>query len=147
MALFKKNDTTEVREISLTPEEAFAAVTIIAMNIDGINHSMEFKVIGMAMDRMKLFQSYTTESLKQMLQKLQKVLIEQGDEPLYRTAIKNIPQDLIPTAFAVAVDIIMADGKVVEKEQELLSKLADSLKIDPNMTKKIVEVMQIRYRG
>lgn len=146
MTLFK-NDKKVVKEISLTPEEAFAAITIIAMNIDGINHSMEFKVIGMVLDRMKLYKSYSIESLKQMLQKLQKILVDDGVETLYHAAVSNIPQDLITTAFAVAVDVIMADDRVVEKENELLNGLADSLKIHPDMSKKVIEVMEIRNKG
>ncbi len=146
MALFNSKNT-EDNSITLTSEEAFAAVTIIAMNIDGINHLMEFKVIGMVLDKMRLFKSYSSESLKQMLQKLQKILVEKGIEPLYHAAVANIPQELIPTAFAIVVDIIMADNEVVEIEKDLLIELADSLKISQDLNNKIIEVMQIRNMG
>lgn len=133
--------------IELSPEEAFAAISIVAMNIDGVNHKAEFQVIGMTLDRMKMFKDYTVASLKDMLQKLQKLLSENDIHVLLKAALAKIPSDLIATAYAVAIEIIMADGKVVEKEKNLLEELARSLNIPIPLTNKIIEVMQIRYKG
>ena len=144
MINFSKSKT---EKIDLTTDEAFAAITLIAMNIDGINHKMEFKIIGMVLDRMKLFKHYNEDSLRKMLKKLHNLLMEKGIETLYNSSISNIPDDLRNTAYAVAIDIIIADGKVVEKEKSFLEMLAKSLKIPLETTNKIIEVMQIRYKG
>ncbi len=146
MALFIKNEN-DIKKIELSQEEAFAAVTLIAMNIDGIHHSMEFRIIGMVLDRMKLFEKYSVESLRSMLEKLQKYINETGVEALYYAAVDILPMELRPTAFAVAVDVIMADDVVVEEEKKLLTELAKSLDIAQDLAQKVIEVMQIRYRG
>lgn len=144
MINFSKSKT---EKIYLTADEAFAAITLIAMNIDGINHKMEFKIIGMVLDRMKLFKRYNEDTLRKMLEKLYNILMEKGLETLYNASVSNIPIDLKATAYAVAIDIIIADGKVVEQEKSFLEMLAESLKIPAETTNKIIEVMQIRYKG
>ncbi|MGD9202662.1 MAG: Tellurite resistance protein TerB [Chitinispirillia bacterium] len=144
MINFTKSKT---ENLNLTAEEAFAAITLIAMNIDGINHKMEFKIIGMVLDRMRLYKHYDEDSLRKMLRKLHKMLMEKGVETLYNSSIAQIPDDLRVTAYAVAIDIIIADDRIVEQEKSFLEMLAESLKIPVEMTNKIIEVMQIRYRG
>ena len=55
--------------------------------------------------------------------------------------------DLTETAFAIATDIVLADGEVTEEEQKLLNDLFQLLEIPEETAIKIIDVMLIKNQG
>lgn len=58
-----------------------------------------------------------------------------------------MPHYLHETAFAVATDLVLADGDVTEEEEKILTYLSQSLNIPENTANEIVRVMLIRNKG
>jgi tellurite resistance protein len=49
------------------------------------------------------------------------------------------------TAYAVAAEIMRSDGPLQEQEQAILADLATTLKLDPEETAKVLEVMDVLH--
>jgi tellurite resistance protein len=147
MGLFDKilgNNT--VKEV-LTPAEAFAAITLSAIASDGYLSEEEARGISLALSRMKLFRSYPSDVMQRMFDKLLGTLRREGMDSLFNTAKESLPFELREAAFAVATDLILADGVVAQEEQDFLNDLFLGLGLDSEVATQIVQVMMIKNRG
>ena len=82
-----------------------------------------------------------------MFDKLCGITKRQGSDVLLKTAIASLPHHLHDTAFAVATDLILADGEVTEEEEDLLQHLYTHLNIPDEKAKNIVDAMIIKNKG
>lgn len=148
MGLFDKmfNVQSKTQEI-LNPAEAFAAITLSAIASDG--HLADEEISGLinALNRMQLFRSYSSDVMRRMFDKLFGILKREGVEALFNAAKGSLPYELQASAFAVATDLVLADGVVTELEQTFLNDLYRALEIPDDVAMKIVEVMMIKNRG
>jgi tellurite resistance protein len=112
----------------LLQAEAFATVIVFAAIADGILVEEEKDIIVNVLRRMKIFKDYRGD-IKQLILKSVQSLRENPPEEVLREAIASLSPELHETAFAVAVDIIMSDGIVTEREQKILDLLADKLSV------------------
>ncbi|AKG20343.1 tellurite resistance TerB family protein [Calothrix sp. 336/3] len=132
---------------TLSPTEAFAAITLAAIASDGYLSEEEGRVISSTLSRMRLFKSYSNDVMVRMFDKLLGILRREGINTLFRVAKASLPHDLREAAFAVATDLVLADGIVAQEEQDFLNDLCLDLGIDSNVATQIVEVMLIKNRG
>jgi tellurite resistance protein len=49
------------------------------------------------------------------------------------------------TAYAVAAEIMRSDGPLQDQEQAILADLASTLRLDPEETTKVLEVMDVLH--
>lgn len=149
MSLFDKVFGGNMPEGSktLTEPEAFAAIALAASASDGHIADTEVRSIASSLRRMQLFSSYNDDHVIRMFDKLLGILKREGVEALVDSASGVLPQELNETAFATAVDVVLADGVVEDSEKALLAMLQKSLVIDDNTAVKIIEVMIIKNRG
>lgn len=75
------------------------------------------------------------------------ILRRQGVDVLMQAAIQALPHDLYDTVFAVATDLILADGEVTKEEENLLSSLCEALEISDDVAQEIIRVMLIKNKG
>ena len=66
---------------------------------------------------------------------------------LIKTAIASLPHHLHDTAFAIATDLVLADGEVTEEEENLLQHLYTQLDISDEKAKNIIDAMVIKNKG
>ena len=133
-----KNDTLSVAQ-------AFANIIIFAAISDGVFEEEEKDIVVNILSRMNIFKPYQ-DYLKPMVTNCVQSLITNKDETL-SNAIATLPPQLSETAFAVASDIVMSDGKITEQEEDLLKTLVDKLSLDKEIANKISEVMTIKNKG
>jgi hypothetical protein len=131
----------------LSPAEAFAALTLSAIAVDGYLADEEIDGLINALQRMHLFKSYSAEVMRRMLQKLFGILRREGQATLFHSAKISLPHELQEPAFAIATDLILADGVVTAEEQDFLVRLHSALGIPEETAAKITEVMMIKNRG
>ncbi|MUG94374.1 Tellurite resistance protein TerB [Scytonema sp. UIC 10036] len=148
MGLFDKvfGAQSQVYDI-LTPAEAFAAITLAATASDGYLSDEEARSVSATLSRMKLFRSYSNDVINRMFDKLLGILRRDGLDALFNLAKESLPYDLKEAAFAVAADLVLADGIVTREEQDFLNDLCHSLDISRDIATQIVEVMVIKNRG
>lgn len=148
MGLFDKiRGARQSTEVNLGPAEAFAAITLIAVASDGYITDSETQAISTILSRMQLFRSYPTDVMRKMFDKLLGILQRQGIDVLFNAAMANLPHDLKETAFAVATDIVLADGEVSPEEEKLLNDLCRVLELPEELAIKIIDVMMIKNKG
>ncbi|NEO49912.1 MAG: tellurite resistance TerB family protein, partial [Moorea sp. SIO4A3] len=68
-------------------------------------------------------------------------------DPLLSGALKSLPHELQGTAFAIATDIILADGEITDDEEEFLNELYHALEISEETAVNIIDVMFIKNQG
>ncbi|RUT04591.1 hypothetical protein DSM106972_041600 [Dulcicalothrix desertica PCC 7102] len=147
MGLFDKvlgNNT--VKEL-MTPAEAFAAITLSAIASDGYLSEDEMRALTATLFRMKLYRSYSNDVMQRMFDKLLGILRHEGINGLFDVAKESLPYDMRESAFAVATDLILADGVVAIEEKEFLDDLYQALSLDSEVATQIIEVMLIKNRG
>ena len=149
MGLFDSvfNEGQTEQQIELKPEEAFAAVALVAIAADGYLSDQEGRDMTHMLERMHLFQSYSHEVMHRMFDKLLSVLKLEGPGKLIDLAKAQLPPDLRETAFAVATDLVLSDGTVTSQEQAFLDDLYRILEIPGDTALQIVQVMTIKNRG
>jgi len=148
MGLFDKvSGIRRQTQVTLGPAEAFIAIALIAIASDGYVADTEVQAIYVAISRMKLFTSYPFDIVRKMINNLLGIIERQGVDTVLNAAISVLPHDLEETAFAVATDIILADGEITEEEETLLNHLYQVLEISEDTATKIVDVMLIKNRG
>lgn len=148
MGLFDKlTSGRKASQTTLGPAEAFAAVTLIAVAADGYCTESEVRALSTTLSRMQLFRSYPTDVMRKMIERLQSMLQREGIEVLFKVAMATLPDELKETSFAVATDIVLADGEVTQEEEKLLNDLYRALEISEELAVKIIDVMLIKNKG
>jgi tellurite resistance protein len=147
MGLFDKVLSNHTVKEALNPAEAFAAITLSAIASDGYLSDEESRGISLALSRMKMYRSYPNDVMQRMFDKLLGILRREGMNSLFDSAKDSLPYELRESAFAVATDLILADGVVADEEQEFLNDLYQALSLDAEVATRIVEVMMIKNRG
>jgi hypothetical protein len=96
---------------------------------------------------MKLYRSYPNDVMGRIFDKLLGILRREGVLALVKGAKSSLPHELQGTAFAVATDLVLADGYVTDEEKNFLNDLYQILGISDERATQIVEVMLMKNRG
>jgi tellurite resistance protein len=129
------------------PQEGFAGVLLCASACDGHIGEEEGRNINLVLGRRKLYERLTQQQFGSMMDRLFGELKRGGPEKLLAKSYPAIPPELRETAFANAVDIVLADGTVEEEEREFIDDLQGKLGVDKKRAKAIVQVMVYKNRG
>jgi len=146
MGLFDKFSSKD-EKVKLSKEEAFAAVSLVAIAADGVITEEEARGMFVQFYRMRTFAGFNDNQMSSMLNKLVNIIKKQGLDALVGLAKESLPENMRATAFAVATDLALADGDIAEEEKQLLTKVQQSLGIPEDEAVKIIEVMMIKNKG
>lgn len=135
------------KETSFTTPEAMAGTVLAAAAADGYISDEEAMGLNTVLGQMRLFNNWSEHQYRSTMNKLVGILRRQGPLELMEICTDYIPSDLCETAFAVATDIVLADGIVTDEEKDFISRLQRLLKVDYDLAQKIVEVMVIKNKG
>jgi len=135
------------KAIVLTAAEAFAAITLAATASDGYLSDSEVQSLSLSLSRMKLFQDYSDDTTAKMLDRFLGIIRNEDGNELFLRAKQYLPHDLRETAFAVATDLVLADGLVTDEEKTFLEQLHRSLEIPDSIALDIVRVILIKNKG
>lgn len=104
---------------------------VLASAADREMTDSELRRIGQIVDRLPVFDDFDTDALAARAAECAELLnAEDGLEAVLEAIRGTLPQKLHETAYAVACEIVVADGKVAQEELRLLEMLAQSLPID-----------------
>jgi uncharacterized membrane protein YebE (DUF533 family) len=127
--------------------EAFVSLLIASARSDGSVSPHEANQIEHVVDAMKLFRGSSHETRQGVFTKAADRIREHGIEDAVRLAAATIPKELGPTAFAVAVDLMLSDRRLTANEQHFIDELREFLNVDREMASKIVDVLTIKNAG
>jgi len=131
----------------MSPREAFAALLIGAARADGSVSPHEANRIEHVVAAMKLFRGCSQETLQSMFTTAAERINEHGSDIVVRAAAAAIPTKLRATAYAMAIDLLLADGRTRHREQRFANDLQTLLGVDDNTVAKVVEVLTLKNAG
>lgn len=142
--IFEDLDFGEPNEIK-TIKDALAVVALGAAASDG-NVSSEERLRFVALALGSPLFSNDIEDIIAEATRLAHYVNKLGIEKAIKIAEKSLSGGLKETAFSWAVDIVVADGWLDEKERKYLELVVSAFNLDQDVAKKIVEVTKIRNR-
>lgn len=131
----------------LSAKEAFVALLIASARADGFVTAHEANTIEHIVAGMRLFRDHGHEGLHQVIVAAADRIKEHGIPGVVREAAAVIPNELRATTFAVAVDLMLADGQLSPNEKSFADELRTVLHVDSETAAKIVEVLQVKNAG
>ncbi len=134
-------------QVRLGPAEGFAALMLLVVASDGYLADEEARLLNATFSRMQLFRSYSDDVMRRMLDNLCGMLRRDGEAVLFDAAIATLPHDLYDTVFAIATDLVLADGHASKEEEELLTSLCRALELSDTLVSQVIQVMMIKNKG
>jgi len=134
-------------QVTLGPAESFAAIMLLVVAADGYLADDEVRLLNTTLSRMRLFRSYSDDVMRRMFDSLCGTLRRDGGKVLFDAAIATLPHDLYDTTFAIATDLVLADGQVTDEEENLLGSLCRALELPDTLVNQIIQVMMIKNKG
>jgi predicted lipid carrier protein YhbT len=93
-----------------------------------------------------LFRNLSVGGDTDIVPRVVSLLRERGRASVLTECVKTLPPELRQTAFANAVDLVFADGRVDEREKRYIDELQAILGIEDELALRIIEVLAIKSR-
>ncbi len=147
MSLFDRASGSQSRvQNALSQAEAFTGIALIAVASDGNLSQKQANDIYQALSNLKALNSHSKDDMQSMFDDLSGIIRHEGVNSLFDAAKDSLSEELREAAFAIATDLVLADG-ILAEEQDFLTELYQALRIRSEIGQKIIEVMFIKNRG
>jgi tellurite resistance protein len=131
----------------LSPQEAFVSLLIASARADGSVSAHEANSIEHIVAGMQLFRGHSHEGLQKVFATASERIKEHGVPSVVQTASAIVPAELRATAFAVAIDLMLSDGRLSPKEEGFADELRALLNVERNAATKIIDVLRTKNAG
>jgi hypothetical protein len=133
--------------LGLLLPEAVAAVLVAAVSADGRLGVDEADRLSHILSTSRLFEQAVQARDVQVVERALNRLTDYGVAPVLSACGAVIAPELRPTVFAIATDLVLADGGIDGREQAFIDQLQTALGVNEDLAVKIVEVLLIKNRG
>lgn len=123
--------------------DALAAILVASVFMDGALNVDESALIEGLLSTSRLFRDATVGSVDRAIT----LLNDRGAEAVLAASARALPPQLHATAFAMAVDLVLCDGRVEPREKAYIDSLQAALGVDEATALKIIEVLVIKNRA
>jgi hypothetical protein len=130
--------------VTLTPRQAFAAIVIGAFTANGRGAPEETLRVNEVFNSTRLFRQPSSESVQAVVDHVTELFGTHGAGPIVTLAAKALPAELRAPAFAIAVDLVLADGQASLDERKFIDGLQGLLQIPDEEAMKIVDVIIVK---
>lgn len=130
---------------ALSQAEAFSSIALIAVASDGNPSQKQVNDIYHVLSNLKVLNKHSLDEMQSMLDELSGIIRHEGVNSLFDAAKDSLSEDLREKVFAIATDLVLADG-ILAEEQDFLTELYQALRIRSEIGEKIIEVMTIKNR-
>lgn len=149
-------DTTSIDFTSITKDfntqvttdwsipEAFLCLLFSAANADGMVSDEEREEIFALVHRSRSLKGLTPQQLGEVNAAINQRLATRPDG--LQEACASLPMDMRLSVFAHCVDIILADGKMLQTEADFLNTLVGAMHLQPADAKRVLDVILIKNR-
>lgn len=128
----------------LDTDDAFIALLIAAMDASGHVSAEEAARAHDIIWSMRRFRHRSGEAVGRRIERMRALVENQGAAPVIEAAARKIPARLRRAAFAVAADLVLADGRMERPEGRFLRQLAADLGLGRETAKNILDVMRLK---
>ena len=128
----------------LDADDAFIALLIAAMDASGHVSAEEAARAHNIIWSMRRFQHRSGETVGRKIAQMRTLVEKVGTLSVIEAAAGRIPSRLRPTAFAVATDLVLVDGRMQRGEGRFLRQLAADLGLGRQAAKSILDVIRLK---
>lgn len=115
----------------MSPQDALIAVMVAASASDENMRTAELVAIQRMVNHMPVFAEYDADRIRRVSQTVFDLFEEEdGLDALFGLIRDALPERLNETAYALACDVVTADGKHNEVELRMLEEIREELAID-----------------
>ena len=139
--------TEQASAQALSPQEAFVSLLIASARADGTVSVHEANSIEHLVDGMQLFRGHSQEGLQQVFAAAAERINEHGVPSVVPAAAAIVPTELRATIFAVAVDLMLSDGRLSSKEEGFADELRTLLNVERETAARIIDVLRTKNAG
>lgn len=132
--------------VVLDSRESVLGLLVATIGADGHIAREELDGLSQIVNRMSMFKQLNQAQFNDALRKVVSLLDRRGPSELMGMSTDNIPADYKETAFALCLDLVLADGVVDPEEEKLIDGLQSALKIPDDMARKVLEVLLIKNK-
>jgi len=132
---------------ALAVPDAMAAILVASVAVDGEMQVEEAVRMGGILSANRAIRHLGQGSIAELAERAVALLVAHGLPAVLTACAKAIPIDLRPTVFALATDLVLADGRIGDRERTFIDELQTVLLIDDATALKIVDVMLIKNHG
>ena len=132
------------RRGGLTVDQSVIAVIIAAMDANQHVSPEEAARAHHIIWSMRRFRRISGETVDRLIETVRGRIVADGMSAVLQQAARTVPARLRPSAFAVAVDLMLADTKLEREERQFVTRLAAALKIRAALADDILRVMLIK---
>ena len=116
---------------AMSPQDALVAVMVAASASDQNMRTAELVGIQRMVNHMPIFATYDTDRIRRISQTVFDLFEEEdGLDALFGLIRDALPERLNETAYALACDVVTADGKHSQVELQMLEEVREELRID-----------------
>jgi len=136
--------TERARPYDLDTDDAFIAVLIAAMDASGHASPAEAERAHHIIWSMRRFHDREGGDVERRIERMRTLIGEHGATAILQAAAREIPERLRPSAFAVAADLVLVDGRMERLESTFLRRLSADLGLDAAAADRILDVIRIK---
>lgn len=125
-------------------DDALLALLIGAMNANDHVSPEEGARAHHIIWSMRRFRRKSGETVDRAIERMRALIETHGAPPVIAAAAHALPPRLRQSAFAVATDLVLADGKLEGPERRFLVRLGMHLHLDDKTTRRILDVIAIK---
>lgn len=116
---------------SMSPQDALVAVMVAVSAADEQMRTSELVAIQRMVNHMRVFANYDADRIRTISQTVFDLFEEEdGLDALFGLIRDALPERLHETAYALACDVVSADGKLRDMELRMLEEVREELAID-----------------
>jgi len=131
----------------LSAQEAFVALLMASARADGSVSAHEANRIEHVVAGMTLFRGHSHERLQKAFTMAAERIKEHGVASVVQAAAAIVPKELGATTFAVAIDLMLSDGRLSPKEEGFADELRTLLNVERERAATIVDVLLMKNAG
>jgi tellurite resistance protein len=146
MSLFHKTQEN-AGPVTFTDKEAVVALLFLIVTADGAIAPEEEELVIAASNRMKLLRGQGIDQFNDAVQKIRDAIEAKGRDEVFAAGIAALPAELRETVYALAADVVFADGSIDAQENEFLRGMQEALQVPDDLATKVLEVMRIKNKG
>lgn len=130
----------------MTPDEAFAAIALVAVACDGVVDPHEAELLRSQLDGRHPFRQRSEESMGHLFEGLLDHLHLHGWRALLSEAIRALSTSQQETALAMAAHLVRSDRRVSQEESALLDDMAAQMGLPEGRARQILDVIAVLHR-
>jgi hypothetical protein len=139
--------TEQAGALGLSPHEAFVALLIASARADGSVSAHEANSIEHIVAGMQLFRGHRRDGLHKVFATASERIKDHGAPSVVEAAAAIVPKELRTTAFALALDLMLSDGRLSPKEEGFADDLRTLLNVDSDRARTIIDVLRTKNAG